>query len=258
MNRYSLKYNEILSENYIVDTETEEQYFLSDTQDANKILQIINNQEQTIKTQKKEISNEKERLNRIIQEKRSIRNQYHQTTKDLKDLKLKIVEGFPYNAEPIKAPQRLDLREYFRYDENKPKPYKYGTQWDAGDELKALIYYKTDEVEYLNGTAVGEYQGTYYAIFKVKDYFFIWRSDFGSCEGCDWFCGKKYDEGFESFKTSLAEGNTLQFYSEKHALYYLETIKKSNRYNYWKGFPIELIKNEMSQDGNVTTTTNIL
>ena len=207
-------------------------YHLNNEQDISQIIVNLNNYSSI----KKKYNNSFERikqLNEILIKKNT---KIHKLEKKLNKCEDRLNGLFPINAEPIKSPYRLNLRDYFSIPSIQTEKY-----WGVGDILKALHYYCNDDVNIMSSECVGDYQGYYYAVFKINDYLFLWRGDFGSCDVCDMISGTDIEEGYEVLINTLSEGNTLQFYNKVHAMNYLITVENSNRYNNWKNFPKEFL-----------------
>lgn len=230
---FTLKYN-IVTDNYYVEQENHT-YSLSNKQDISSLLRLLNS-DKSIPLKKE--CDELEMKNKHLFEVNLKKNaRIHTLEKKIMDYEDKLNGVFPINAEPLKAPYRLDLRDYFKI------PVEYTDKiWYEGDIINALKYYKTEEVILHDYMSVGDYQGEYFSSFEIKEYFFLWRGSFGSCSVCDMISGENIEGGYDALLTTLSEGNTLQFYSRIHALNYLEQLDKSNRYNYWKSFPKSLLK----------------
>lgn len=115
--------------------------------------------------------------------------------------------------------------------------------WGAGEQLEALEHFTNfpDGGEILATKMVGSYGGKCFAVFDYKDFIFIWRDYFGTCNGCDGLDGKRNHEAYQYIKLTLTEGNTLQFWSLSHAKAYLERNKEEVVDYTWKDFPIELL-----------------
>lgn len=151
--------------------------------------------------------------------------------KDLNDLEM---IGM---IEPIKAPYRINLMdECMIYKDSLDDR----DEWSAQEQLEALEFYT-----YFDGYGIiatgreGSYQGNYYAIIEHKDFIFLWRDWFGSCNLCDGLEGGDADDGYIYIKQTLSEGNTLQFWSLEQAKAYVKEIK-NDRFNYWQDFPLKL------------------
>lgn len=104
--------------------------------------------------------------------------------------------------------------------------------WYAGGQLAALRYYLPEaSFEFVADWEEQDYQGDVYALVKVTKssephpVYFIWRDSFGSCGGCD---SLEDADGFDYIKSSLAEGNTRQFWTIQEAVEYLKTTQ-----DYW-------------------------
>lgn len=130
--------------------------------------------------------------------------------------------------EPLKAPERVDL---FKYLINKDD----GEHWYAGAQLLALDHYTNDDFYIINSQMIGDYQGDCYAVIYLRDQdvVVVWRDYFGSCSGCD---GLEDENGYEYIKSTLTEGNTMQFKRVEDAVKYMKTLDDY----LWKDFNVNL------------------
>lgn len=112
--------------------------------------------------------------------------------------------------------------------------------WSAGGQVSALKFYLSPEAKFLAESYDGDYQGTYYVCFKLRDTFVLWRDSFGSCSGCDSLEGQ---DGFAYIKATLAEGNTRQFKSLLDAITYLHETEDF----WWKTDGVETLKSKLME-----------
>lgn len=152
---------------------------------------------------------------------------------------------------PLKAPWRINLIDEILCMPNGPLPEPRGSVWQGHDAREAFKYYTSSEVLILAEYAsLDEYQGEYYIIFEYKGFIFTWRGSFGTCDGCDMMEGSNKQEGYETIKWTLSEGNTLQFRTLDHAKKYMK-LANCNNDSYlderrkldtwsWMGFPLSL------------------
>lgn len=145
----------------------------------------------------------------------------------------------PKYINPIK-PIIRDRCDLFKFLINPDSRGGSDKDWYAGDQLEALKYYTTDDIIILDEYMEDGRQGYCFAIFLVEDKIVIWRDSFGSCRGCDALHGQ---DGFEYIKSTLTEGNTLQFPDLETAHKYIKTEHNFPRYSEWDYMPIEMFNN---------------
>ena len=78
-------------------------------------------------------------------------------------------------------------------------------EWYAGGQLDALRFYLDKRVLILVEYMEGGYSGECSAVLFISDKFFLWRSGFGSCSGCDALEGSNGYEYIEDTMTSVKE-----------------------------------------------------
>jgi hypothetical protein len=133
----------------------------------------------------------------------------------------------------LNSEKRIDL---FKYMTNKDK--KNG--WCAGDQIEALRFYLNKDVKILSTAMVGSYQGDCFAILRIKDVYIVWRDSFGSCSGCD---ALENQNGYKYIKSTLSEGNTIQFNNLFNMKHYIMKEQIKNKYGGWDNMPITMIEN---------------
>lgn len=157
-------------------------------------------------------------------------------------------KGFNPNALPIKAPLRIDLTEYFTMTKEKEEKAKHH-YWTAQEQVEAFKFYADDAVHILAYNEPDDYQGSIEILFELNGFIFLYQTSFGSCSGCDWLDGLDLWEGYKEFKQTISEGNTLQFWSRKHALTFLLEMKNSkDRFNYYYNFPISWLEDYETEE----------
>lgn len=157
-------------------------------------------------------------------------------------------KGFNPNALPIKAPLRIDLTEYFTMTKEKEEKAKHYS-WNAQEQVEAFKFYADDAVHIIAHNEPDDYQGSIEIVFELNGFIFLYQTSFGSCSGCDWLDGLDLWEGYKAFKQTISEGNTLQFWSRKHALTFLLEMKNSkDRFNYYHHFPISWLENYETEE----------
>lgn len=152
------------------------------------------------------------------------------------------MKEFEIKTKALKSNERIDL---FKYMKNKNDPNGCGDDknncwgWGAGLQLEALEFYLSDKVKILKKYMDDDYQGKCFAILKIEDTYIIWRDSFGSCSGCD---GLEGENGYEYIKSTLSEGNTLQFKSLSDARDYVVNDQQDNETwgGDWARMPLDM------------------
>lgn len=133
---------------------------------------------------------------------------------------------------------RYNYRDFAKWI--RPKGY-------LGRALPALKAFLYEPAVILSSEAVGDYQGTYYAILAVVNgplyngvtTFAMWSDYFGSCGYCDAYeDAHEYDQ-FEMIQGTLA--NVKQFWSLEEMETFYKTEMGDPEYYSWHPFPLELI-----------------
>ena len=206
------------------------------------------------KTVVKEGTYTEEQYNRLKKDRDTLVELYRDSNNNAQDLLeennlLKLeTKQFNPNALPLKAPLRLDLTEYFTMTKEKEK-HAPCLSWSAQDQIEAFKFYADEDVHILCHNEPDDYQGSVEVLFTINGFIFLYRTSFGSCSGCDWLDGLDLWEGYEAFKRTISEGNTLQFWSKKHALTYLLEIRQTkDRWNYFHSFPIGWLEDYETQE----------
>ena len=120
--------------------------------------------------------------------------------------------------------ERLDLTEGMRNMDRPKGDDNDGWGWCAGEQLKAMEYYRPDKFKTLYATQEEDYSGDIYGIAvwdegsKDQRYVF-WTDGFGSCSGCDGLEGG--ENGYEYIRNVLMS-NTWQFLSLEDLREYLD------------------------------------
>ena len=114
--------------------------------------------------------------------------------------------------------ERIDLEKYLI---NKDNPDRT-PEWCACQQLEALRFYLSDEVEILAQYKEDYFHGVCFATMRVKNKIILWRDSFGSCPG-----GYHLDSsnGYKYIKLTLQEEYTQQFNTIDEAKEYIKTTK---------------------------------
>lgn len=218
---YQLKYAPKIEANIITNTVTNTEYFSNIENDMINLWEDINrfirqNDELTrnLKDQEKD---------KLLLKLRHAQNNYNNAELKIKRLQKELIRPFPVNAEPLRAPYRLNLEEYF---------IATNETYDVAEQVTALKSHFTKEAEWLSERYIGEYQGDVKAIFSFQDYIFLYYDGFGSCSMCDTLCGLNPEETNTELKRTLSDGNILQFWSLEHAEAYCKA-PSNDRYKEW-------------------------
>ena len=136
-------------------------------------------------------------------------------------------------VEPLKPPERVDLFQYLKNLDEIGEYHKYCHI----DTLKAFL---SNDIKLLSSFYEDKWQGECFALLELPNRnYFIWKDSFGSCSGCDALMGSKKKDAYEYIKSTLSEGNTLQFKTVKDVIIYLE---QENPRECWPwGAPSEFI-----------------